>query len=56
MTLPVFNCKYYSGQETQVWLDYALGCNYLKQENYDELYDQYENIIAMLINMNTKPE
>ena len=41
--------------ETQVWLDYALGCNYLKQENYDELYDQYEHIIAMLINMSTKP-
>ena len=42
--------------ETHVWLDYALKCKYLKQENYDELYDQYEHIIAMLINMSTKPE
>jgi len=42
--------------ETQVWLDYALKCGYLSQENYDRLYDQYEHIIAMLINMSTKPE
>lgn len=42
--------------ETQVWLDYALKCEYLDQENYAQLYDQYEHIIAMLINMSTKPE
>jgi len=42
--------------ETQVWLDYALKCRYLSQENYDKLYDQYEHIIAMLINMSTKPD
>jgi four helix bundle protein len=42
--------------ETQVWLHYALKCKYLDQENHDKLYDQYEHIIAMLINMSTKPE
>ena len=42
--------------ETQVWLDYALKCKYMDQENRDQLYDQYEHIIAMLINMSTKPE
>ena len=42
--------------ETQVWLDYALKCKYMDQENRDKLYDQYEHIIAMLINMSTKPE
>ena len=42
--------------ETQVWLDYALKCEYITQQNYDILYDQYEHIIAMLINMSTKPE
>lgn len=42
--------------ETQVWLDYTLKCGYLSQENYDKLYDQYEHIIAMLINMSIKPE
>ena len=42
--------------ETQVWLDFALKCEYLDQKNYDLLYDQYEHIIAMLINMSTKPD
>ena len=42
--------------ETQVWLDYALKCNYLAKDEYDFLYDKYEHIIAMLINMSTKPE
>jgi len=42
--------------ETQVWLDYALRCNYLAKDEYNFLYDKYEHIIAMLINMSTKPE
>ncbi len=42
--------------ETQVWLDYALKCKYLAKDEYDFLYDKYEYIIAMLINMSTKPE
>ena len=52
----VFYCDYYSGQETQVWLDYALACKYIKQEDRDELYDKYEHIMAMLTNMIIKPE
>jgi len=42
--------------ETQVWLDYALRCSYLAKDEYNFLYDKYEHIIAMLINMSTKPE
>jgi four helix bundle protein len=42
--------------ETQVWLDYALECEYIEKEEYDKIYDQYEHIIAMLVNMETKPE
>lgn len=42
--------------ETQVWLDYALMCGYINQEEHDNLFDTYEHIIAMLINMETKPE
>ncbi len=42
--------------ETQVWLDYALKCKYLAKDEYDFLYDKYEHIIAMLINMSTKSE
>ena len=42
--------------ETQVWLDYALVCKYIKQEDRNELYDKYEHIMAMLTNMIIKPE
>ncbi len=48
--------QYYTGQETQVWLDYALACQYIEQNEHDKLYDKYEHIIAMLTNMITKPE
>jgi len=42
--------------ETQVWLDYALKCEYITKNEYNLLYDKYEHIIAMLINMSTNPE
>ncbi len=42
--------------ETQVWLDYALSSKYINKEEYEKLYDKYEHIIAMLINMSTNPE
>jgi four helix bundle protein len=37
--------------ETQVWLDYALECNYLDKVSYDQLFDMYDHIISMLVNM-----
>ena len=42
--------------ETQVWLDYALKCRYLVEEDYLELNDKYDHIIGMLVNMSTKSE
>ena len=42
--------------ETLVWLDYALECKYIEKKQYDELYDKYEHIIAMLVNMQSNPE
>lgn len=42
--------------ETQVWLDYALGCNYIDKEVHSTLNDKYDHIIAMLVNMSNKPE
>jgi len=42
--------------ETQVWLAYALACGYIDQQTYDTLNDKYDHIIAMLINMSSKPE
>lgn len=42
--------------ETQVWLDYALECGYIDKNKHAELFDKYDHIIAMLVNMSTKPE
>ena len=42
--------------ETQVWLDYALAFKYVDKQVHEKLFDKYEHIIAMLINMSTKPD
>jgi four helix bundle protein len=42
--------------ETQVWLDYALECGYIETKIYAELFDKYDHIISMLVNMSTKPD
>jgi four helix bundle protein len=41
--------------ETQVWLDYALACNYIEKNIYANLFDKYDHIIAMLVNMSNNP-
>ena len=42
--------------ETQVWLDYALKCNYISNETFVTLNDKYDHIIAMIVKMISKPE
>jgi four helix bundle protein len=42
--------------ETQVWLDYALCCEYIDEEDHLKIYDKYDHIISMLVNMSLKPE
>lgn len=42
--------------ETQVWLDYAFSSGYIERDPHAALYDKYEHIISMLVNMSTKPE
>jgi len=42
--------------ETQVWLDYALECNYISKETYDKLFQDYEKIIGMIVIMILHPE
>lgn len=42
--------------ETQVWLDYSLECEYLDKELYQKLFDEYEKVIGMLVNMIKHPE
>ncbi len=42
--------------ETQVWMDYALACEYFDQEIHTALNDKYDHIISMIISMSSKPE
>ena len=42
--------------ETQVWLDYALACNYINIENHDTLYEKYNCILGMIVTMINQPE
>jgi four helix bundle protein len=41
--------------ETQVWIDFALDCGYLSQENHDRLMIGYEEVGKMLSGMMAKP-
>jgi four helix bundle protein len=42
--------------ETQVWLDYALECGYIDLETHAGLFDKYDHVISMIVNMSLKPE
>jgi four helix bundle protein len=42
--------------ETQTWLEFALRCGYIKQEQFDALDKQYEHIFAMLTAMERKAD
>lgn len=42
--------------ETQVWLEYALGCNYIGQELFNELNKKYNHLLGMLVTMMIHPE
>ena len=48
-----------SGQEsaeTQTWLDFSLACNYIEKPVYDRLFNEYEEIFAMLHSMTEKAD
>ena len=42
--------------ETQVWLEFAVKCNYLDAETARELYTTYDHIQGKLVNMIRRPE
>ena len=42
--------------ETQVWLDYALACEYIDKASYNTLTDKYDHILSMLVNMANHPD
>jgi four helix bundle protein len=37
--------------ETQVWLDYSLECEYISQLDHQRLFNDYDNIIGIIVNM-----
>ena len=42
--------------ETQVWLDMAESFKYIDNKTHNDLYDKYEHILAMMINMSNQPD
>lgn len=43
-------------RETQTWLKFALACNYIIEEEFNNLNNQYNQIIGMLVNMINQSE
>ena len=37
--------------ETQVWLQFAVECEYLERNQARQLYSQYDEVIAMIVHM-----
>jgi four helix bundle protein len=42
--------------ETQVWLQFAVKCEYLDRTAAKQLYSEYDAIIGMLVNMSRNPK
>ena len=40
--------------ETQTWLEFALACNYMEKQAYEQLFNNYEEIFAMMYGMENK--
>ena len=37
--------------ETQVWLDYALACNYINEKEHEIIFAKYNSILGMIVTM-----
>jgi four helix bundle protein len=37
--------------ETQTWLEFARECNYISQEDFENFYKKYDQILGKLVNM-----
>jgi four helix bundle protein len=42
--------------ETQVWLEFAVKCNYLNRDAGAQLYPEYDEVIRMLVAMINSPQ
>ena len=43
-------------EETQTWLEFSLACGYIDQPTFDELFQEYENILGKLNNMERRAD
>ncbi|MGA2464728.1 MAG: four helix bundle protein [Thermodesulfobacteriota bacterium] len=44
------------GAETQVWLEFALKCDYLREETVQELLMAYDNILGKIVSLINNPK
>jgi len=42
--------------ETQVWLDFAMRCQYIDTPAYKILFENYDHVIGKLVNMSIHPD
>ena len=42
--------------ETQTWLEFSLACKYIDEQTYEKLFNEYEQIFAMLHAMTNKSD
>ena len=42
--------------ETQVWLEFAVACKYMKRDDAADLYKRYNEILATIVGMITHPD
>ena len=42
--------------ETQVWMEVARDCGYITDAEFDEIFDNYDEILGQLVNMAAHPE
>ena len=42
--------------ETQTWLDFCVACNYINQQTFEKLDQEYEKIMGMLNSMEMKAD
>lgn len=43
-------------RETQTWSQFAYACHYINEEQFNNLHNQYNQIIGMLVNMMNQSE
>ena len=42
--------------ETQVWIEFAVKCNYMNRDRAEPLYRSYDEVLRTLVGMITHPE